>query len=269
MKKIFLFAAAAAALVSCNKNVFQGTGSEELYGSISLGVNAESEMLVTKASTSTSMNSEQLKNYNITLTKIAEGGNEVIWDDWDHIEYSSITDWKVPAGTYSLEVENLTITEAAAANDGKGDVRVLGKTANFTVEAGKATDVSVSCTPQNSRLSFAADEDFNNVFSSATVSAKYDTRTVALGTPASTHETSTSAYFEPVEVSWTLTATTKLDGAEKSFNGKVTLQQAKWSQVNFTTTNTDGAIKITVSVDGEITAVVPVNVTIDPTPSAE
>lgn len=267
MKKIFLFAAAAAALVSCNKNVFQGTGSEELYGSISLGVNAESEMLVTKASTSTSKSGEQLATYYITLTKIGTGGNTVVWNQ---SEYSSIN-WKVPAGTYSLKVENYkTIEDAGAANEGKGAVRVLGTTTeNFIVEAGKDTKVSVSCTPQNSRLSFAADEAFNKVFSSATVSVTDGSRIVDRVTPALTHETSTSAYFEPGEVSWTLTATTKLDGAEKSFNGKVTLQPAKWSQVNFTTTNTDGAIKITVSVNGEITAVVPENVTIDPTPSAE
>lgn len=261
MKKIFLFAAAAAALVSCNKNVFQGTGSEELYGSISLGVNAESEMLVTKAA----MDAEALASYNITLTKIGTEGYV-----WDHREYSSIKDWKVPAGTYSLEVENYTIDEAGAANEGIGAVRVLGTTTkNFTVEAGKTTDVAVECTPQNSRLSFAADEAFNKVFSSATVSVTDGSRIVDRVTPALTHAASTSAYFEHGEVSWTLTATTKLDGAEKSFNGKVTLQPAKWSQVNFTTTNTDGAINITVSVNGEITAVVPENVTIDPTPSAE
>ena len=265
MKKIFLFAAAAAALVSCNKNVFQGTGSEELYGSISLGVNAESEMLVTKASP---MSGDQLANYNITLTKIAEGVNEVVWD---HLEYSEITEktnWKVPAGTYSLEVENYTTDEAAAANDGKGAVRVLG-TKNFTVEAGKTTDVAVECTPQNSRLSFAADEAFNSVFSSANVTATYDTRRVDLGTPAETHAASTSAYFEPVTVNWTLTATPALGGTAKTFNRTVTLQTAKWSQVNFTTTNTDGAINIMVSVNGEITEVVTVNETIDPTPSAE
>lgn len=260
MKKIFLFAAAAAALVSCNKNVFQGTGSEELYGSISLGVNAESEMLVTKAA----MDAEALASYNITLTKIATEGNQVLWKK----EYSKITDWKVPAGTYSLEVENYTIDEAAAANDGKGAVRVLG-TKNFTVEAGKTTDVAVECTPQNSRLSFAADEAFNSVFSSANVTATYDTRRVDLGTPAETHAASTSAYFEPVTVNWTLTATPALGGTAKTFNRTVTLQTAKWSQVNFTTTNTDGAINIKVSVNGEITEVVTVNETIDPTPSAE
>lgn len=261
MKKIFLFAAAAAALVSCNKNVFQGTGSEELYGSISLGVNAESEMLVTKAASV--MDAEALASYNITLTKIAEGGNTVVWN---HREYSEITDWKVPAGTYSLEVENLTEAEAAEANGGNGAVRVLGTTTeHFTVEAGKTTPVSVICTPQNSRLSFAADAAFNSVFSSATVTATYDTRTVALGTPATDHAASTSAYFEPVEVDWRLTAIPALDPTGgKTFNGKVTLQKAKWSQVNFTTRNTDGAINITVSVDGKITEVVTVTETIDP-----
>ncbi len=265
MKKFFVFAAAAAALVSCNKNVFQGTGSEELYGSISLGVNAESEMLVTKASTS--IRGEQLASYNNTLTKIEAEENTVVWD---HREYSSITDWKVPAGTYSLEVENYTIEEAGAANEGKGAVRVLGATTeNFTVEAGKTTDVAVECTPQNSRLSFAADKAFNSVFSSANVTATYDTRTVELGTPAQTQEASTSAYFEPVTVKWTLTATTALGSKQKTFNGTVALQKAKWSQVNFTTSNTDGAINITVSVDGEITEVVSVNETIDPTQSAE
>lgn len=266
MKKIFVFAAAAAALVSCNKNVFQGTGSEELYGSISLGVNAESEMLVTKASAQ--MSGEQLANYNITLTKIAEGGNTVVWD---HLNYSYITentDWKVPAGTYSLEVENYTIEEAGAANEGKGAVRVHGVTTeNFTVAAGQTKTVSVSCTPQNSRLSFAADAKFNTVFSKPTVSVTKP-RKVDLGIPALTHAASTSAYFEPCEVSWTLTATTKLDGAEKSFNGKVTLQPAKWSQVTFTTENTDGKISITVSVNDEITEVVDVEAPIDPTQSA-
>ena len=259
MKKIFLFAAAAAALVSCNKNVFQGTGSEELYGSISLGVNAESEMLVTKAV----MDAEALASYNITLTKIGTEGYV-----WDHREYSEITDWKVPAGTYSLEVENYTIDEAAAANDGKGAVRVLG-TKNFTVEAGKTTDVAVECTPQNSRLSFAADAAFNTIFSDPKVSVTYESRTVELGAPELTHEASTSVYFEPVTVNWTLTATPALGGTKKTFNGTVDLQKASWSQVKFTTKNTDGKISITVSVDDKMTVLDEVNETIDPNQSAK
>lgn len=263
MKKIIIFAAALAAMTACNKSVFETSAPSEGFGYINLGISADAEMVVTKAATT--LTSEQLKNYTVTLKQ----GATTQWTK----KYSAITsdDWTVPAGTYTVEVENLTVTEAYANtdnNNSKGQLRLAGSSP-VTVVAGKTATCTVPCTVANAKVTFITDENFNIAFTSPSVSVSQTigeaTRNVEMGTPGSAHDAEgiTAAFFEAGTAKWTLTATLKGETESKIYSNDITLTAGKWSQVKFSTTNTNGTISLTVTVDDSMVPAT-ITATIDP-----
>ena len=265
MKKIIVFAAALAAMTACNKSVLETATPSEGFGYINLGISADAEMVVTKAATP--LTSQQLTNYTVTLK---QGGTT----EWTN-KYSAITsdDWTVPAGTYTVEVENLTVAEAYENKDNNnpyGQLRLAGSSP-VTVVAGKTATCTVPCTVANAKVTFITNADFNIAFENPTVSVSQTigetTRTVDMGTPASAHnaENITAAYFEAGTnaATWTLTATLKGETKSKVYSKAITLTAGKWSQVTFSTTNTNGTISLNVTVDETMTDV-PVSESIDP-----
>lgn len=250
MKKTIIAAAALVAMVGCNKGIIENPTTEADFGYINLGVNTETEMVVTKGISTEA----DLTGYNITLKK----DGEVQWTK-EYAEAVVEDLWKVPAGNYSIYVENLDMEETYET--GKGVVRVSGETA-VTVTAGIATPCTVNCTPQNSMVSFITTPDFDTVFDNPSVSVKEsETRTVAM-TIGATHDKSNAAYFEPGTLVWTLTA--ELAGETKTYYKEISAVKAKWAQVTFTTGSTDGQINVTITVDGEITETETITAVIDP-----
>lgn len=261
-----MIAAALVAMAACNKSIIETAPVAE-YGFISLGVTADTEMVVTKAGEETTYD-----GYNIKLVSVSGSSETLVWKDIEGVsltgegyaEYSAVKDnaelWKVPAGSYKIYIENLTVTETYPT-DSKGVVRVAAES-SFVVTAGVATNVILNCTPQNSKVSFMYTEDFETVFDNPSVSVKEsDSRTVAM-TVGAEHSEENAAYFEAGELTWTLTASLGED--TKTYSHSFTTQVATWSQVTFTTGSTDGMINIIISVDGEIDSIIPVTATIDP-----
>ena len=265
MKKIMIIAAALAAMTACNKSVLETATPSEGFGYINLGISADAEMVVTK--TATTLTPEQLTNYTVTLKQ----GETKKWTK----KYSAITsgDWTVPAGTYTVEVENLTVTEAYANtnSNSKGQLRLAGSSPVTTVVAGKTATCTVPCTVANAKVTFITDDSFNIAFESPSVSVSQTigetTRTVDMGTPGSDHNAKdiTAAFFEAGKnaATWTLTATLKGETKSKVYSKAITLTAGKWSQVTFSTTNTNGTISLNVTVDETMTDV-PVSESIDP-----
>ena len=277
MKKIIIFAAALAAMTACNKSVLETATPAEGFGYINLGISADAEMVVTKAERTPT--EDELASYTVTLKQ----GELRRWTK----KYSAITsdDWTVPAGTYTVEVENLTVTEAYANTDSSnpnGKLRLAGSSP-VTVVASKTATCTVPCTVANAKVTFITDDSFNIAFTSPSVSVSQKIgetrRTVEMGTPGSAHdaENITAAYFEAGQnaATWTLTATLKGETEPKTYSKAITLTAGKWSQVTFSTTKTNGTISLTVTVDETMTDV-PVSESIDPlegttteTPSAK
>lgn len=246
MKKTIIIAAALAAMTACNKNLIEMTPAQEL-GTISLGVTADTEMVVTKAGS-------EFDTYNVTLKQ----GADVKWTK----EYSAIqeSDLKVPAGTYTIEVENLTEAEAAPT-DNKGQVRVAG-TADVTVQAGVSTPATVNCSAVNSRVT-VANTFTEGVFTSAVATITDGTRGFEM---AWGHAEENGAYYSADKViGWTLNVTLA-NGTKKTYSksSATTTVAKKWTQINFTNLNTDGTITVNIVVDGTITETVVVSETIDP-----
>ena len=248
MKKTIFLAAALVAMTACNKNVIEMTPSEG-FGYIDLGVIADTEMVITKGITTEA----DLKGYNIIL----KNSEKTLWTK--EFEVIEDTDWKVPAGAYSIYVENLTVDETYETD--KGVVRVSGET-SVNVTAGVSSACTVACTPQNSKVSFMYTKDFDTVFDTPSVSVKEsDNRTVAM-TVGESHLEANAAYFEEGQLTWALTA--ELNGQTKTYTKTFNTVKAKWTQVTFTTGSTDGQINVTITVNGEITEVDTITAVVDP-----
>lgn len=251
MKKTIIIAAALVAMTACNKSIIEVSPAEE-FGTINLGITADTEMVVTKAGTV--MTADQLASYNVTLKQ----GETVKWTK----EYSEITsdDLKKPAGSYTLYVENLTEEEAAPAED-KGAVRVAG-TKEFNVVAGAENTASVECEAVNSRVT-VANTFTEGVFESAEITITDGTRALPMSWG---HTEDNGAYYSAGKsITWTLTVTLS-NGTQKTYSdpeATVTVAR-KWTQINFSNSSTNGNIVVEIVVDGTISEKIEVSETIDP-----
>lgn len=287
MKKIIIFAAALAAMTACNKSVLETATPSEGFGYINLGISTDTEMVITKAG-GEETTTPGLSNYMVGLFN-SEG--TAIWSDDEtnikdgYATYSYVTAseqanlWKVPAGTYTVKVNDGNATTVYGETNTLGKVRVEGSN-TVTVTAGVSSNCQVTCTPANAKISFITTDDFNKVFTSPSVSLKVkdDASTnKSYGTLGTSFDSAAQAYFEPVTITWTLSTT--ISSVSKTYSNDITLVKAKWTQVTFTTSSTNGSISLNIVVNGNITETINLNVTIDPitgaitqtntTPSAE
>ncbi len=272
MKKTFFAALALVCMASCDNQVIENPAAEEEYGYISLGVGADTEMVVTRAATT--LSPEQLANYNLSLA--VKGGAT----KWESVKYSEViagaaTYLKQPAGTYTMTATNLTEEEAYALNDGKGVVRVSG-TGEVTVVAGQNRECAIECNPINSKVSFRYTKQFAEAFAG--------NKTLVVSCPdggddsyrivnnlamsegevdASTTGNEDVAYFEAGKtLTWTLSAA-KTD-VTKNYTNTFVTKAATWTVVTFDLGSTAGVIDVTITVNDEITTVEHVKAEVDP-----
>ena len=241
MKKIIIFAAALAALVSCNKSVIVSSVEAEEPGFISLGISTSDVMVETKGLTANA----DLAGYNITLI------NKTTSQTWTMEYKDAVADadlWKVAPGTYTIKVENKSESEVYPNNTSAGEIRIAGQT-DVTVNAYQTSKCTVECQPVNAKVSFCATSEFFEVFSAASVSVTNGTRTVALGSVGTSF--GAEAFYNPGEITWNLSA--KIGETTKQYSGIVTLSAKQWSKVTFGTSSTNGGINITINVNGNMT----------------
>lgn len=251
MKKIIIFAAALAALVSCNKSVIVSSVEADEPGFISLGISTSDVMVETKGLTANA----SLDGYNITL--INKTTSEELWTK-KYADALSESVWKVAPGTYTIKVENKTEKEVYPNNTSAGEIRIAGE-AEVTVKAGQTSTCTVNCQPVNAKVSFCATSQFFEVFSAASVSVTDGTRSVDLGSVGT--DFGAEAFYNPGEITWNLSA--KIGETTKPYSGVVKLSAKKWSKVTFGTSSTNGVINITINVNGTMEGV-DVPTTVDP-----
>lgn len=156
MKKI-IFALLAFVLVcgtSCTKRL-----SYEEKGYVDLTLNNPLVEILTKSETPVEVDD----SYLVVIAKK---------DDGTVVKNSTYADLKntfaLETGTYTVYAENMSLEEALTARENKGAQRFYGSS-EFTVEAGKVTEVSFVCQMVNARVSLGLDESFKNVFKLATI----------------------------------------------------------------------------------------------------
>ena len=253
MKKIIVFAAALAALVSCNKSVIVSSVEAEEPGFISLGISSSDVMVETKGLAANA----DLAGYNITLI------NKTTSQTWTKEYKDAVADadlWKVAPGNYTIKVENKTEKEVYPNNTSAGEIRIAGQK-DVTVNAGQTSTCTVNCQPVNAKVSFCATSQFFEVFSAASVSVTDGTRTVDLGSVGTSF--GDEAFYNPGDITWNLSAKIGETETTKSYSGIVTLAAKKWSKVTFGTSSTNGVINITINVNGTMDGV-DVPTTVDP-----
>ena len=253
MKKIIVFAAALAAIVSCNKSVIVSSVEADEPGFISLGISTSDVMVETKGLAA----NNDLTGYNITL--INKSTSKTVWTKEYEAAQADADAWKVAPGTYTIKVENKSESEVYPNNTSAGEIRIAGQT-DVTVNAGQTSICSIACSPVNAKISFNATSEFLSMFQGATVSVTGSERTAELGSVTTSF--GTEAFFNPMEVRWTLKA--RVFSVAQEYSGVVTLEAAKWSKVTFKTNSTNGIISLEISVNGEITDIILLDVTIDP-----
>lgn len=252
MKKIIIFAAALAALVSCNKSVIVSSVEAEEPGFISLGISTSDVMVETKGLAA----NNDLTSYNITL--INKSTSKTVWTKEYEAAQTDADAWKVAPGTYTIKVENKSESEVYPNNTSAGEIRIAGET-DVTVNAGQTSTCTVSCVPVNAKVSFCATSEFFEVFSAASVSVTDGTRSVDLGSVGT--DFGAEAFYNPGEITWNLSA--KIGETTKPYSGVVKLSAKKWSKVTFGTSSTNGVINITINVNGTMEGV-DVPTTVDP-----
>lgn len=255
MKKTIIIATALVAMTACNKSLIDSQINESEYGYINLGVSADTEMIVTKAAVS----EEGKANYRVALYK----GNDLVWGTEEgatdgFVSYSEAVKevnksklWKVEAGTYKVYVENVVESNCYPDN-AAGSVYIQGDN-TVTVSAGISTDCSVACTPKNSKVTFAYGEDFTTSFETTglSISASCEGRTV---TSSLTNDHTSPAYFPKEKtLTWTLIATPRNQSSAYNYTGSITTVSATWHKITFTTGETNGQIKVTITANDEFT----------------
>ncbi len=264
MKKAFFAILALFGMLSCDTQIVEepvvGTG----YGYINLCIGADTEMVMTRATTTPS--AEDLNKYGIVITK--NGVTDPVYTG----TYAGLTDGKlkVEAGTYTVVATNLTEEEAYYDEDGatRGCVRVSGSNDNVVVTAGVTSNCNIECNPINSKVSFRYTQNFADVFSvdASSVTVTDNDRPFSLVMKKESTdpiEDEDVAYYEAGKtLTWNLIAS--LSGTTKQYSNTFTTQADKWSVVTFNVSSTAGNINIIISINDQITEIIPVPVEIDP-----
>lgn len=248
MKKTIVIAAALVAMTACNKTIIETPMAD--YGSISLGVAADTEMVVTKSGTLTA---EEAKDYIITLS-----GSQKNWEK----AFSEISDddRKMAAGTYTMTAKNISDD---AAVEGNGAMQLVSPETQVTVQAGKTTPVELSCAVANSKVTVNFADGFGDVFTYEAEPVTLDPAGRKIAMTPGAHETAEVAWFnDGTEVNWELTVTVKSTSVGKTYTGKFDANARNWNQLTFAA-GADGTITLSITVD-DTTVEVPVDEVIDP-----
>lgn len=248
MKKTIIAAAALVAMAACNKSVIEMAPAS--YGTFSLGMSADTEIVATKADENGILTDTEAADYIVTLS----GSN-----GWEKF-YKNITeeDRTRPAGTYTLSACN--ISEAASVN-GKGDMRLASEAQSVEIKAGQNTDVTISCKVVNSKVTVALADGFSSVFENVEIVLDPSARNLAM-TAGDHSENADDAWFPVGEVNWQLTATVVSTDMTKVYTGSFDAEAAKWNKLTFSA-GQNGTLTLKIQVDKTITEN-PVTEVIDP-----
>lgn len=260
MKKI-IFALLAFVLVcgtSCTKRL-----SYEEKGYVDLTLNNPLVEIMTKSETPVVVDD----SYSVVIAKK---------DDGSVVRNSTYADLKntfaLETGTYTVYAENISSEEALTARENKGAQRFYGSS-EFTVEAGKVTEVSFVCEMVNARVSLGLDESFKSVFKSATITMFKSSEENVEGRREFVFEYNNASGVEPViedEDSWIyfnmdeghtevnpttlkmVISVTRNDDLINTYTSEVHLAPKTWFRLNVKSVSIDGNLDLNVVSDNNI-----------------
>ena len=166
---------------------------------------------------------------------------------------SAFKDFKplnLPMGKYTVSAENCTADEAVS---GYGHKRLFGtKDVTLSYENPNQT-VNLDCVLVNSLISIIFDPSVTEVFNGLKVTVKSGDRSVEIKESEAVRE----AWFNPADISWTISGVSKATGKTVSQEGKRTLDARQNLKITVKVTYTDGMISDSpsISIASEISEV--------------
>ena len=264
MKKTIIAAAALVAMTACNKTLIETPMIDSNYGYINLGINADTEMVVTKTMEAV----DDPSNFNIS---ILDSDNSSVYAG----KYSAIPEdgLKVEAGTYTVKAENITEAEAETSNSNFGQLRVSGTNSTVVVNAGEPTTARVECDIQNTKVMIAYEKSFTDLFkgsySTQLTEDASDSETIADDVRTLEMSPNSEAFFNvnengKVSLKWVLTAKTSESAAAKTFYNVFESEKAKCTKLSFAASGAQGSIIVNIWQDTELKETVTMAYVIDP-----
>lgn len=154
---------------------------------------------------------------------------------------SAFKDFKslsLPMGTYTVSAENCSEDEAV---NGYGHKRLYG-TRDVTLSSKSPNQTAnLDCVLVNSLISIIFDPSVAGVFNELKVSIKSGTRSVDIKETDAIKE----AWFNPAEISWTISGTVKKNGNIVSQSNNMRLEARKNLKINVHVTYSNGQISMT------------------------
>lgn len=276
MKKIMIAAAVLAALTACNKTLIESPVADSEYGYLDFGISADTEMTV---ATKSGVSADALNDYYVILKKVTEGNNNTQIFRKKYSEIDEI-DKRVAAGTYFLELENLSAADAHKDGE-KGYMRIYGiSDENATLTAGGTASLSAHGTVVNTAVTVDYDpqSNFSNIFKEAKVTITSSSRSyvfygdnVVESKPSNLGHTLPNGVFFPANTSSgenyyaaaTIKIEAKVNNVAKTFdNISRNLARATWNKITLAS-GTNGTLTITITADDAMVDA-PETITIDP-----
>lgn len=253
MKKILLPTCCLMMFAACTT---EKTDTPEMYGEISVTLSDEVVVDVdTKTFEELLPDSQDAADYMVFI----HSGEDLIYE----AAYNAFETQKLPLGTYLVSAENCTEEEAET---GTGQKRLYGQT-EVTLSVDDLTpEVDVECVVSNSLVTveFAPEVLVSGRFSDLQVSVTGGdsgrTQTV------SATDTPTEIWFNPSEVSYSITGTFIPTGKDVSMEGKRTLAAKNHMKLVVSVNLDNGQISATpsISVDTAIDDEIPVEEEFNP-----
>lgn len=232
-------------MLSCTKEV----ENDDDFGYIGISLKADVDMNDATKSPS-ALPAEDYADYSIMLYD-ADGG--LLWQTTFDIFSADAEDVykRVPAGTYTVYVENCT---AAEAEEGVGRPRLAGSS-TFVVTAGRVTESEVTCSVINARITITydnhtvtmdhEDQTKEKVLYPAGLSVSNAAgRKLPLELSAS-HEEEKAVYYNvgedgTVALTYTLVAGVYADNSIMRYDVSFTAEKGKWNKVTMTAATVTG-----------------------------
>ena len=159
---------------------------------------------------------------------------------------------RIPAGTYTVYVENCTAEEA---EEGIGRPRIAGSQ-EFVITAGRTTTATVACTVINAKITLAYDDDTVTTDheneskarvlypAGLSISDSEGSRKISLTLSAS-HDEVNAIYYNvgddgKVSLTYTLVAGVYADNSIMRYDVPFTAEQGKWNKVTMTAATVTG-----------------------------
>lgn len=255
MKKLITLVSIALMAAACTNN----DAPTQEYGQINLALaNSANPEIDVNTRTVTDLTEADAANYNIAVYQTGK----TMLEPTNYITFKNTTTIFPVGSNYTVTAESCTEDDAKTANNNTGQARYFGTSDVFEINTNQVSDVTVTCSMANAKVSITYDEVFAKVFSGYTVAIYTEadeSRKVTFDSNAKIQygESIYDAAFFNVDSNnknLKCTVTGSYKGNVRTATQTITLEAAKHYKINIKT-SASGQIGVALKVDDTVTDV--------------